>query len=277
MFAGLQRSLALYYALSFLITALIWIVGSAISSCMETGDVYAVKTVAGAAVPFFVALGMTLASGSRELPRDFSRKLLDLTPLNRDMLPAVLLLMPMVVVTSVLLSLLIGEPVSQFLLAQTFFTHYGVFPAVVVLLLSAVLQEVGWRGYAFPGLRSRHSLPTASLLFGTLWALWHFPLLFFAGTPPYEAFQQSPWYALNFYLGIIPVGVLISWFCAINGGSIVAATLFHFSVVLSRELLAVTPVTRVIETVILAAVAAVVVTTVPLELHAGSYHSNSYN
>ncbi len=275
MVAGLQRSVRLYYALTFSMTALVWMVGGAVSSRTETGTVYALGLVAGAAVPFFVAIGITLISGNPDLRRDFASRIVDLGLLKPDTLPAVLLLMPMVVVTSLLLSLLLGEPVSQFLVAKRFSMRFGVLPAVFVSLIAAAFQELGWRGYAFPGIRNRYGPATASLVFGGLWALWHLPLLFVAGTHPYEALQASPWYAANFYLAVVPIGVLISWFSAVNGGSVLAATLFHFSVVLSQEVLALTYVTRAVETVILAVVAAVAVATVPLERREGSLHSSS--
>ncbi len=272
MVAGFRYNLSLYYALTFLITSLFWLAGSSVSHG-GTGPLSAPGTLPGFSAPFLVSLGIIVASGNRELRRDYADRIFNLTLLRPSTLPAVLLLMPMVVVASVLFSLLAGEPVSQFRLSEAFATRYGTVPAVVIVLAAAASQELGWRGYPFEGLRRRHSFPAAALLFGALWALWHLPLLFVAGTHPYHALRESPWFALNFYVGLVPVGVLISWFSAANGRSVVAATLFHFSVVASQEMLAVTQVTRVIETALLSIVAVAVVATEPLEAGSLSHHS----
>lgn len=272
MVAGFPYNLGLYYALTFATTSLLWLAGG-YAGPGGTGPLPALGTLSGFLGPFAVSLGMILASGSRELRRDYADRVFNLTRLRPSTLPTVLLLMPMVVVSAVLLSLLAGEPVSQFRLSGAFAPRYGMVPGIVVVLVAVAGQELGWRGYPFDGLWSRHSFPTASLLFGALWAVWHLPLLFVTGTFPYEAFRQTPWIAVNFYLGFVPLGVLVSWFSAANGRSVLAAALFHFSVVVSQEILAVTPVTRVIETVLLSLVAAAVVATEPLEAASGSDHS----
>ncbi len=38
-------------------------------------------------------------------------------------------------------------------------------------------EELGWRGFALPGLLRSHSPVRATLILGSLWALWHLPLL----------------------------------------------------------------------------------------------------
>lgn len=275
MVAGLRYNLRLYYALTFLTTSLLWLVGASLAAHEEAGTLFPSGILPGILVPFLVSLGMILASGDRDLRRDYADRVFNLTRLKPSTLPALFLLMPMVVVASILLSLLVGEPVSQFRVSGAFTSRNGMVPAVVIVLATAAAQELGWRGYPFDGFRVRHSFPTASLLFGAFWSLWHLPLLFVAGTHPYEALRESPLYALSFYLGVVPVGMLISWYFASNGGSVVAATLFHFSVVVSQEALSVTQTTRVIETVLVSVVAAAVIATEPLEADSCSHHSGA--
>ena len=51
----------------------------------------------------------------------------------------------------------------------------------VYLIVIALGEETGWRGFAMPRLQEKHSALTASLILGTLVALWHLPLVIFGG------------------------------------------------------------------------------------------------
>ena len=55
------------------------------------------------------------------------------------------------------------------------------------------------------------------------------------------------------------MGVIISWFCIKNKKSVLAAILFHFIINISQEILAITQMTKCIETVILIVVALVII------------------
>jgi hypothetical protein len=48
------------------------------------------------------------------------------------------------------------------------------------------------------------------------------------------------------------MGIIISWICIKNRKSVFAAILFHFIINMSQEILAITQVTKCIETVVLA-------------------------
>lgn len=48
---------------------------------------------------------------------------------------------------------------------------------VVMTLLAGGNEEWGWRGFALPELLERHRPVAATLVLGSLWAVWHLPLL----------------------------------------------------------------------------------------------------
>jgi membrane protease YdiL (CAAX protease family) len=135
----------------------------------------------------------------------------------------------------------------------------GFVPVLLLLLLAATFEELGWRGYAFDSLEKRYTYFTASIIFSILWSLWHVPLSFVQDSYQYEIFQENIWYGLNFYVSIIPLGVIISWVCLKNQKSILAAILFHFIINMSQEALAITQQTKAIETVVLTVVAVLIV------------------
>jgi len=62
---------------------------------------------------------------------------------------------------------------------------------IIAILFSTLVQageEVGWRGFALPRLTEKMGLPSASLLLGVVWAIWHLPLFFVSGA---DKFGQS--------------------------------------------------------------------------------------
>ena len=245
--------------MTFLLTFGFWLAGAYARQNEALSDLYFALLLPGLLAPFAIPLVMIFASRNRGLKRDYLRRLVDVRLIRLSTFPALLLLMPLVVLVSALISLLAGQPVSQFQPAAEFSFSYGIVSALTVLLLAATFEELGWRGYAFDSLQSRFNYLTASLLFGVLWSVWHLPLLLVKGSYQYEILHQSPWYAVNFYVGTVFLGVIISWFCAKNRKSVPAAILFHFVVNMSQEFLAITQVTKSIETGVLAIAAVAIV------------------
>ena len=81
-----------------------------------------------------------------------------------------------------------GDP-SQLQFAEGFSFSIGMAPSLLVLILAAIFEEVGWRGYGMDSLRKNKNYFTATLIFAGLWALWHLPLFFIQGTYQNEIAQ----------------------------------------------------------------------------------------
>jgi membrane protease YdiL (CAAX protease family) len=47
--------------------------------------------------------------------------------------------------------------------------------------VAAGLEELGWTGFAIPGLRRRHGVLATGLIAGILWAVWHVPVALWLG------------------------------------------------------------------------------------------------
>jgi len=174
-------------------------------------------------------------------------------------LPFSILIMPLAVLVSIALSLPLGGSAAQFQPADGFSFSAGAIPTFIILLMASTFEELGWRGYAFNSLESRFGFLRASILFGVLWSFWHLPLIFLKDSYQYEIFQENIWYAVNFFVSIIPLGVIISWIWAKNNKSIIAAILFHFLTNMCQEALNMTQATKCIETLVLAAVAVAII------------------
>lgn len=247
-----------YYIATFVATFALWFAGAFVSFHDEKG-LYMLLMLPGLMAPFLISVYMIFASGNAHLKKDFINRLIDPRLIRAKMLPLFFLLMPAAVLVSIALSLLFGGSIDQFQVSEGFSFSMGTVPVLMVLLMAATFEELGWRGYAFDSLQSRYSFFTASLVFGVLWSLWHFPLLFVKNSYQYEILHQNVWFAVNFHAGIIPMGVIISWICVKNRKSVLAAILFHFIINISQEALAITQVTKCIESGVLAVVAAVIV------------------
>ncbi|MGW3326876.1 CPBP family intramembrane glutamic endopeptidase [Streptomyces virginiae] len=69
---------------------------------------------------------------------------------------------------------------------------------VTAQLVGACAEEIGWRCYLQPLLRTRFGPVTASVLVGTAWGLWHVPAL-----------TQEPAYAAGFLTATIAMSVIL--------------------------------------------------------------------
>ena len=89
-----------------------------------------------------------------------------------------------------------------------------VIAATVGLLFSALLitgEEIGWRGFLLPELTKSKGFLFAATATGLVWALWHYPIIFFA--PEVFDFGGLPlgFAVPMFTLILIAVSVVLGW------------------------------------------------------------------
>ncbi|WP_406661379.1 MmRce1 family CPBP family CAAX prenyl protease [Methanolobus sp. ZRKC3] len=248
-----------YFLWTFIATYVLWFAGAYVSFQDDGSELYMLLMLPGLMAPFLISLVMIFRSENTDLKKDFINRLINIKLIQPKILPVFIFLMPLSVLTSIFLSLPLGESISQFQFAEGFSFSTGFVPVLFILLLAAGFEELGWRGYAFDSLQSRYTYFTASLIFSVLWSLWHFPLVFVNNSYQYEIFHENIWYGVNFFVSIIPMGMIISWICIKNRKSIIAAIVFHFIVNMSQEILNITQTTKCIETGVLIFVAAAII------------------
>ncbi|MBI9051701.1 MAG: CPBP family intramembrane metalloprotease [Anaerolineaceae bacterium] len=248
-----------FFIITFVVTWISWFL-SAYFSYQENGEsIFVMFMIPGLIAPFAIALWMILASKNQALKKGFTRKLFDLRLIKPITIPVLLFFMPLTVVLSIFVSLPFGQSINQLAFSPEFSFTAGFIPVLLVLFLAASFEELGWRSYAMDSLHSRMNYFKASLIFGGLWALWHLPLFFIDGYYQNELIKENWVFALNFFVSVIPMAVIISWVCKKNGSSILAAILFHFVINISQELLNITQVTKCIETIVLIVLAGIIV------------------
>ena len=76
---------------------------------------------------------------------------------------------------------------------------------IVGSLISAIGEEIGWRGYMVPALNEKYGAKKTLVISSLFWCLWHFPLIIFdAYMSNLPLYYQLP----MFVLCIFPVGVI---------------------------------------------------------------------
>ena len=85
-------------------------------------------------------------------------------------------------------------------------------------------EEIGWRGFLVPELIKRFSFTTTAVLSGVIWALWHVPIIIFAG---YNA--GTGWYGLAVVsANMIGLCFVLTWL-RLKSGSLWTGVILHAS------------------------------------------------
>jgi membrane protease YdiL (CAAX protease family) len=92
-------------------------------------------------------------------------------------------------------------------------------------MLSALGEEIGWRGFLVPQLAKNYSFAKTSIIVGIIWSLWHYPILLFAdynnGAPA--------WFSLTcFTVMVIAISFAFAWF-RLKSGSLLTGVVLHAS------------------------------------------------
>ena len=108
-----------------------------------------------------------------------------------------------------------------FVLLLLFIGIVGIIPSA----LSALGEEIGWRGFLVPELYKRQGFTKTSLISGFIWAVWHLPILLFAdynnGT--------SAWFSMTCFMAlVIAISFIYTWF-RMKSGSLWTAVILHAS------------------------------------------------
>jgi membrane protease YdiL (CAAX protease family) len=95
--------------------------------------------------------------------------------------------------------------------------------------IAPLWEEIGWRGFAQPGIQRLKGPVMGSLILGALWGLWHLPFFFgpLAQTGPDATFVSAGVALVEFAIGLTGLSVLMTWVLNSCGGSTLLAILLH--------------------------------------------------
>ena len=244
----------LFFAMAYLFTWIFWI-----PAIFTPESISPILMLLGLIAPAVVSTVFILASGSDALNQDLRNKIVGFYKVKWLNVLWAVIVFAFVIVCSILLSLLFGQSIGQFSFTEDFsFTGVGIAGAFLTIALASIIEEVGWKGYCEDSIGNYMNWFRESLIFGVLWSLWHFPLLFIRGT--YQAsLMVNPLYVINFFVSGIPMGFVITWVYLASDRSILACMIFHFFVNFMQEKIAMTQETKIVETVVITLVTVIIV------------------
>jgi membrane protease YdiL (CAAX protease family) len=248
-----------FYLTVFAFTWSFWFAAAYLSKEGAKNSVSMPLMLLGLLVPSVTATFTVLLSKSRALKHDLRNKLIGLFRVKPRNIAISVLVYGVIIAVSILLSTFFGQSLGQFSLADEFSFAGGGAAALLTIVFAALLEELGWRGYAEDSIAAYHCWFKESLIFGVVWGLWHLPLFLIPDTYHYNILQQNPWFLVNFFISVIPMDFLFTWVYVKNNRSILACMVFHFAVNFLQEKIAMTQVTKCVETAVLFAAAAIVV------------------
>lgn len=116
----------------------------------------------------------------------------------------------------------------------------------IVFGIPALLEEIGWTGYAYPRMRAKQSALVAAIVLGVLWGLWHAPVVDYLGAAAPHGAYWLPFF-LSFIAIVTAIRALIVWIYS-HTESLLLAWLMHFSMTASLVVLDPTAVSPAQET-----------------------------
>jgi membrane protease YdiL (CAAX protease family) len=94
---------------------------------------------------------------------------------------------------------------------------------LVTSSLTALGEEIGWRGFLVPELAKVSTFAKTALISGFIWALYHVPAILFAD---YNS-EAPPWYGVTcFTVMAVAASVIMAWI-RLRSGSVWTAMFFH--------------------------------------------------
>lgn len=95
---------------------------------------------------------------------------------------------------------------------------------LIMLTLTVLGEEIGWRGVGLPALQKQHSALRSSLIIGALTAIWHIPFWLIIGN--LEQFGVG--YMLMNCLYVFLPSIFLSWIFNHTRASLLMPVVFHF-------------------------------------------------
>lgn len=248
-----------FFLLVFGLTWIPWLIAVAIGESVEY-PLIKILIAAGGVGPAFSALILIYSSKEKALRKDYWQRVFNIRLIRSNGYLFIFLAIPIIATLAILISTLFGQSLEQFEVVEHLRKNLlMIFPFMIfVFFFGPVPEELGWRGFWLDGLRTRFNGLTASFLLGCTWAAWHLPLFFINGYPLAD-FTSNYLKMFVYFTDLIPRAIIFTYVFYHNRRSILAAMLFHFIGNFTGMIIEISPITEMIQLILLAAVSVVIV------------------
>lgn len=204
------RRVVAFFTLVSLLTAPLWVLGALVNYELLPGLPIAALAVV---CPALAAAVLRFREGGRDGLTALLRRAVDFRNANRWLMPAIL-------INPILFGL--AFIVSRSLGANIPCPNFSWVSGLVLFALflpAAMLEELGWSGYALDHLQARVSPMLAAVFLGIFWAFWHMPTLVQAG----RTLEWIAWWSL----WTVSARCIMVWLYNWAGKSVTAVVLYH--------------------------------------------------
>lgn len=220
-----RHCVALYFGIVYLLAWAVWIPLVIARHGTAGEQVNLSLTLLAGAAPCISATFVAWAAFGREGVKRLWQRLIRWQIGLRWYLAAFFVPAALLIAATVLIVLFKGPPVGY--LAN--FQPIGLLTGLLLYIPMAVFEEVGWRGFAQPGLQKNLSALGACAILGIGWSFWHFPYFLipefsFFSLDALQGFLSG--FAI-YSLGTIPTCILIAWLFNNSDGSLILPCIFH--------------------------------------------------
>jgi membrane protease YdiL (CAAX protease family) len=216
----------LYLFLAYGWTWLFWIPVALTRQDYQESPMLLAVVFLGVFGPGIAGIVLTYRELGKAGGRDFWRRVFDVRRISFQWWALILLLYPALHLTAITINRWLGGSPPQFAFVREAISMPAGIPIVVILyLLQAGLEELGWRGYLLDRLQAIWKPLTASLVLGVVHAFWHLPLFWVVGTNQ-NRYLSGMDFSL-FVAFVIAASLYSTWCYNDNRRSTLAVILFH--------------------------------------------------
>ncbi len=211
-----HRSPWIFFALTLMLATPFWLIGAVTAQSLPQGlgmnlPISSLMIVS----PISAAIILAHREEKRAGVKRVLKSVFDLKRITHAIwYVPIILLMPLITLLSYGVMRLVGIPLPDlhipWLMIPILFTLY---------FIAAVGEEAGWMGYAIDPLQGRWNALGASIILGSVWAIWHIPAFI-------QVHDTPTWIAAQCVL-LVATRILMVWLYNNTGKSILAAILVH--------------------------------------------------
>lgn len=180
-------------------------------------------------MPSLLGIALTYLTQGLAGRRDFWSRVFSVRRIGLGWFALILVFFPVMSGLAGLFYILIGGSGLSLAHTQQLVSHpLQLLVFLLTLLIGGPLtEELGWRGFALDRLQARWNALLASLMLGSLWALWHLPFFFISGMPQYAmGFGTADFWL--FLVSLVSLAVIMTWVYNHTQRSVLATILLHF-------------------------------------------------